>query len=193
MSFLVTLLLALAFCGAVLGGAVYLGFLSLGGGAASTATSGPHASFSFVPATPTVPPTPSAPAASPTPTPPPVAGGTYVVQAGDSMSIIAVKLGVSLVALEQANPQVLPPDFIIHQDDVLNVPATPTSNPDQYVVQTGDNITSIASKYGIDATTLADFNPQVSDWNQIVPGEVLNIPKPGDTIPPEPSPSSTHR
>ena len=38
--------------------------------------------------------------------------GTYVVQRGDTLSELAEKFGVSLAALEAANPQILNPDLI---------------------------------------------------------------------------------
>ena len=188
MSFLTTLLLALAFCGVVLGGAVYLGFLSLGGGgAASNGTPGPRQSFSFVPATPTVPPTPSAPAVSPTPTPQPTAGGTYVVQPGDALSLIALKFGIPWQLIAQAN-NIQPPDYIIQVGETLIIPTLPQpSNGGQaYVVALGDNITKIATKFGIDPTDLADFN-NIADWNSIQVGQILYIPGPGWTPLPTPS------
>ena len=188
MSFLTTLLLALAFCGVVLGGAVYLGFLSLGGGsAASNGTPGPHQSFSFVPATPTLPPTPSAPPASLTPTVPPAAGGTYTVKPGESLSLIGVKVGVPWLLIAQAN-NIVGPDYIVQVGQVLIIPVVPTFSPggNQYVVQSGDTITAIATKVGVDPTDLADFN-NIADWNSIQVGQVLFVPGPGWTPLPTPS------
>jgi LysM repeat protein len=46
---------------------------------------------------------------------------TYVVQSGDSMSAIAAAHGVSLAALEAANPQVANPS-LIHPGELLNLP-----------------------------------------------------------------------
>ena len=56
-----------------------------------------------------------------------------------------------------------------------------------YVVVAGDNITEIATKFGIDPTDLADFN-NIADWNSIQVGQVLHIPGPGWT--PRPTASS---
>ena len=53
----------------------------------------------------------------------------------------------------------------------------------------GDNITKIATKFGLDATTLADFNNLV-DWNSIHPGDILYIPSTPNATP-RPVPSAT--
>jgi hypothetical protein len=63
--------------------------------------------------------TPGRPANAPVITP--VRGQDYTVQAGDNLSAIAASHGVSLAALEAANPQI--PDFnVIHPGDVIHIP-----------------------------------------------------------------------
>lgn len=59
------------------------------------------------------------PPAQPGANPPPA--HTYVVQPGDSLSAIADRLGVSLAALEAANPQISDPN-LIDVGQVLNLP-----------------------------------------------------------------------
>jgi lysozyme len=59
------------------------------------------------------------PSHSSAPTP---GGATYVVQSGDNLSLIAARLGVSLLALERANPQLTDPS-LIQPGNVLNVPS----------------------------------------------------------------------
>jgi LysM repeat protein len=61
----------------------------------------------------------SPPAHSPSPVPPHVV--TYVVQAGDTKSGIALAHGLSLDALEGANPQVTDPD-VIHPGQLITIP-----------------------------------------------------------------------
>ena len=56
-----------------------------------------------------------------------------MVQSGDTMTAIAKKFGVSLAALEAANPQVTNPDLIF-PGQVLTIPTTVVT----YVVQPGD-------------------------------------------------------
>jgi lysozyme len=60
-----------------------------------------------------VPAVPATPSASPR---------TYTVQSGDNLCAIANSLGVSLLALERANPQIANPN-LIQPGQVLNVPA----------------------------------------------------------------------
>jgi len=70
---------------------------------------------------------------------------------------------------------------------VRSASATPTAAPPSvlpsltsYVVQSGDTITGIANKVGVDPTDLADFN-NIANWNSIRVGDILYIPGPGWT------------
>ncbi|PSR33029.1 MAG: peptidoglycan-binding protein [Sulfobacillus benefaciens] len=49
-------------------------------------------------------------------------GGTYTVQSGESLSSIAAKFGVSLSALENANPQITNPN-LIYPNESINLPS----------------------------------------------------------------------
>ena len=187
MSFLVTALLALAALGTVLGAAFYLGLIEAGGGVA-TASATPRPSF--VPQS--LPPTPSpviTAAPSPTLTLAPSPGGTYVVKPGESLSIIGQKLGIPWLLIAQAN-NISGPDYIVQVGQTLIIPALPQPSDasGQYVVKPGDNITKIATQFGVDPTDLADYN-NIADWNSIQVGQVLHIPGPGWTPLPEASPT----
>ncbi len=49
----------------------------------------------------------------------------------------------------------------------------------QYVVKSGDNLSSIAARYGVSYQEIAKAN-NVQDPNKIFPGQTFNIPdKPG--------------
>jgi LysM repeat protein len=188
MPFLVSALLALAAVATVLGGAFYLGLISPGTGTA-TASRTPRPSTSFVPSTtaPTVEPT-AEPTATLQPSPTPIApGGTYTVKPGDSLSLIGDKVGVPWTLIAEANG-IEPPGYIVQVGQVLIIPVVPTFSPggDTYIVQSGDTITGIANKVGVDPTDLADFN-NIADWNSIQVGQVLYVPGPGWT----PRPTST--
>ncbi|HHY89481.1 MAG TPA: LysM peptidoglycan-binding domain-containing protein [Chloroflexi bacterium] len=52
-----------------------------------------------------------------------------------------------------------------------------------YTVQKGDYLSKIARQCGVTTTALLQANPSISDWNLIYPGQVLNIPQPGDPLP----------
>ena len=49
-----------------------------------------------------------------------------------------------------------------------------------YVVKSGDNLTNIASSEGVSLHALEDANKQITDFNQIYPGQMINIPKSGN-------------
>ncbi|MGD2048506.1 MAG: LysM peptidoglycan-binding domain-containing protein [Chloroflexota bacterium] len=74
----------------------------------------------------TLPPTPAPPSGSS----PPIAGATYVIKSGDTLSRIALSHGVSLAALVQANGISNP--NLIYSGQVLTIPGTagPTSSPE---------------------------------------------------------------
>lgn len=129
--------------------------------------------------TPTPAPTPTpSPAPAPAPVPKP-AYQVYVVQSGDSLSTIADKFGISLQAIETANPQI--PDFnLIFPGEHVNVPTwnppAPPITVRTYQVQPGDSLSAIADKFGISLAALEAANPQIPDFNLIYPGQVITIP-----------------
>src|SRR6478609_6595759 len=67
---------------------------------------------------------------------------TYVVKQGHTLFDIAQKFGISLAALEAANPQI--PDFDkIFPGQVINIPVGPFPPPGTYVDQPGDTLVRI--------------------------------------------------
>jgi LysM repeat protein len=107
----------------------------------------------------------------------------YRTQSGDTMSGIAAKFGVTLSALEAANPQITDPDKIF-PNELLHVPGSPEPAHDvvpvppvviTYVVRPGDTMASIAEAHGMSLATLEAANPQVTNPNVIHPGEVLSL------------------
>ena len=117
------------------------------------------------------------------------ASSTYTVKSGDTMSSIASKHGVSLAALEKANPQVKNPN-VISVGQKLKIPGKTTSSSGSskpssssgssakksYTVVSGDTMSSIASRHGVSLGALEAANPQVKNPNQIYVGEKLNLP-----------------
>ena len=187
--FIVSLLLALAAVGAALGLAFYMNLITIPAGSVATASQTPRGSFEAPSFAATPSPSPSvAPTASPVPSASFAPGGTYTVKPGESLSLIADKVGVPWILIAQAN-NIQGPDYIVQVGQVLIIPIStePTPGGDVYVVQLGDTITGIANKVGVDPTTLADFN-NIVDWNTIQVGQIIYVPKDANATPlPTPS------
>lgn len=118
---------------------------------------------------------PSKPAAPAKPAPAAKPSGrTYTVQAGDTISGIAAKLGVSTSAISgyrSGNPNLIYPGEVltINGGSAASKPAART-----YTVRAGDNLSSIAARYGTTYQALAAKNG-ISNPNLIYPGQVLKI------------------
>ena len=157
----------------------------------------------LTPATNTLPPIP---AASQTPVAPPqvetpAAGSEYVVVAGDTLAKIAKAHGVTLKALEAANPGVDSKKLKIKQKLVIPAAATsgavttPGAAPvaateaggETYVVKSGDNLSKIAKKHGVTLKALKAANNLTTDHIKV--GEKLKIPAKAETVAPAPTPA----
>jgi len=106
------------------------------------------------------------------------ASRTYVVQNGDTLSGIALQFGVDQGQLAAANN--LSDPFPITVGQTLTVPdagsGAVTSSPTRtYVVQVGDTLDGIATKFGITPDSLTAAN-SLGDPNMIQPGTSLTIP-----------------
>ena len=121
-------------------------------------------------------PAPSKPApapAKPAPAPKP-AGRTYTVQAGDTLSGIAAKLGVSTGAISgyrSGNPN------LIYPGEVLKINggnAAPKPAGRTYTVVAGDTLGAIAARCGTTYQALAAKNG-IANPDLIYPGQVLKI------------------
>ncbi|HTX20436.1 MAG TPA: LysM peptidoglycan-binding domain-containing protein [Candidatus Aquilonibacter sp.] len=144
----------------------------------------PEMPTSSVPAAVTPPITPMV---TPPVAPPVETAGTYVVIKGDTLGKIARKNSVTLKALEDANPGVVPTHLKIGQK--LTIPAASTIAPtggatdmsgttgggEIYTVKSGDTLSKIAKSQGVTLKMLEAANPNV-DPNHIKVGEKLNIP-----------------
>lgn len=111
---------------------------------------------------------------------------TYVVQAGDSLANIAARFAVTVEAVMRANN--LPNQNWLTVGQTLLIPSTgstPTGpiNPGgstTYVIQTGDTLASIATRFGVTTQALMRVNNLPSEtWIRV--GQVLNIPPRGTT------------
>jgi LysM repeat protein len=119
--------------------------------------------------------------------PPPVAPVTseYTIAKGDTLAVIAKKNGVSLSALQAANPGVVPTKLKIGQK--LTIPAggsttggslAPSASVETagttYTVKSGDTLTSIAKKQGTTVKAIQSANNLVT--TRIKVGQKLTIP-----------------
>ncbi len=120
----------------------------------------------------------------------------YIVQAGDTLSDIAWRFGVTVEDLINAN-QIQDPDLIqvgqkiriptpevgeettpTPPSDVAGAQAaqtTPTHQPQVYIVQPGDTLYGIAMRLGVTVEELVEAN-RLSDPNYLRVGQELRIP-----------------
>ncbi len=130
---------------------------------------------------------------------------TYIVQSGDTLSAIAVRFGVTVRELQEANslenvnliftgqqlvipgvdgPIATPSAPVATSPAATAVPpaATPTTGGVIHVVQPGDNLYRLSIRYGTTVAAIRDAN-QLVNVGFIVVGQELLIP--GGTIPTE--------
>ncbi len=103
----------------------------------------------------------------------------YVVRAGDTLSAIAEAHGVTLEALEDANPGILHPD-LIRPGQRLEIPSArgeAQSRPSSYTVRAGDTLSGIGGRLGADWRLLAQLN-HVEDPRHLQIGATLRVPAP---------------
>lgn len=109
----------------------------------------------------------------------------YRVAVGDTLSEIALRYGVSVEELAEANG-IVDPDYIL-SGQVLLVPrqaadaygapltAGEMSGGGTYVVQLGDSLSEIAERFGVPVAVIAEANG-LADPHFIVEGQMLTIP-----------------
>jgi LysM repeat protein len=131
---------------------------------------------------------------------PEVAGTEYIVVKGDSFSKIAKKFGVSVKAIQAANPGVEPTKLKVGQK--LSIPASSggasamTGGPvstgsgvggETYTVKSGDTLSKIAKAHGTTVKALRAENNLTTD--HILVGKKLKIPAKAEAAAPAPVPA----
>jgi len=108
---------------------------------------------------------------------------TYVVQRGDTVQRIADRYGVTAAAIIARNNLTNPNRILVGQ--TLIIPTGQVSpGPDiQYVVQPGDTLRNIATRYGTTWQALATYN-NIPNPNRIHVGMIIRIPTGGVVQPP---------
>ncbi len=153
---------------------------------------------------PTAIPPPATATLAPTAAPAPIltadAYTIYVVQAGDTLSQIAVDHNTTVAAISQLNGITNPRTIFIGQrlriPSATGTPVSPPSGPPQatatptvqptptplptsvpvtYIVQPGDTLFVIAARYGVSIVELAQLNG-ITNYDQLSVGQVLTIP-----------------
>ncbi len=110
----------------------------------------------------------------------------HVVQAGETLSLIAQQYGATVEAIVTAN-QIENADWI-SVGQRLRIPSSstappPASSPIRYAVQPGDTLALIARRYGTSAQVLAEEN-RLANPHLIYVGQVLEIPSTGTEVRP---------
>lgn len=114
--------------------------------------------------------------------------GSYSVKAGDSLSAIAARYGMSYETLARLNNISNPNRIYVGQvlklssgSTVSNVVNHSTASAaGSYTVKSGDSLSAIATRYGMSYETLARLN-NISDPNRIYVGQTLNLGTSGYT------------
>ncbi|HNN12517.1 MAG TPA: GH25 family lysozyme [Anaerolineales bacterium] len=110
---------------------------------------------------------------------------SYTVKNGDTFRSIAEAYKITVDELLAANPQLLAegtklsiPVPTISKPVVIDNSTTSnaTSSTRKHIVKQGDNISSIATKYGVTVDAIKAINPNLTDPNMIFVGQVIVIP-----------------
>ena len=170
-------------------------------------TNMPSLDMTNTPVVDTNPPVPMAPVMTnmqaivvPPPQPPQAVetpGSTYEVVSGDTLGKIAKAHGVTIKALEAANPGVDPKKLKIKQKLVIpastkSADAAPAATAgavdaggELYTVKSGDNLSKIAKKNGVTLKALEAANRLTTDHIKV--GDKLKIPAKTETAAPAPA------
>lgn len=107
---------------------------------------------------------------------------TYQVRAGDTITSVSEHFGIPTPLLLSLNG--LSWNSILHEGQVVRLTATPSKqrgmapprvSSNQYEVEPGDSLTSIAERLGMSVEALAAAN-DLDPVGQVTPGDVLTLP-----------------
>ena len=101
-------------------------------------------------------------------------GGSYVVQPGDSLSVIADSFRIAVTRLRQLNGMA-PDESLIRVGQKLRVAAPLATHTDVHIVRRGDTLLRIAFSYGVKLADLLQVN-SLTERSIIHPGQKIRIP-----------------
>ncbi|HVI58228.1 MAG TPA: LysM peptidoglycan-binding domain-containing protein [Luteimonas sp.] len=124
-----------------------------------------------------IPDKPDKPGDGGTPSKPSGNGGSVTVHAGDTLSGIASRNGVSLSALLAANPQIRNAN-LIYPGQTIHLPGGGGSGAKSHdvTVHAGDTLSGIAARNGVSLSALINANPQIHNPNLIYAGQTVHVP-----------------
>lgn len=98
------------------------------------------------------------------------APGAYVVQPGDTLSAIALRLGTTVQELCEHNPDLDPDRIRVGQE----LRAGSAARRVEHTVQRGENLSRIAARYGVTVRDLREWNPRLQA-NLLRAGRTLTV------------------
>jgi membrane-bound lytic murein transglycosylase D len=97
----------------------------------------------------------------------------YKIASGDSLSVVAKKLGVKTADLQKwnklKNNRIKPGQSLVYYIDFKNAKKI------TYSVQSGDTMTSVAQKYGLDINDVLSWNRALPDIHRLQSGDQLTL------------------
>lgn len=99
---------------------------------------------------------------------------TYIVQANDTLSDIAVKFGTTYQKIASDNGIANPNKIYVGQKLVINKGSSSSSSKQYYTIQSGDTLSGIASKFGTPVSTLCSWNG-IPNANRIYTGQKIRV------------------
>ena len=115
----------------------------------------------------------------------------YVIQSGDTLSIIANRFGVTVENILRANPRLERQAFIF-PGQIIHIPLQGSClvpMESLYIVQPGDTLTLIALRFNIPVGALLQANPQITNPDLVYPGQIIAIPLPYGSVEPSAAPA----
>jgi lysozyme len=106
---------------------------------------------------------------------PKVTNVTYTIKSGDSLSLIADKFDVTLDSIMKLNPSIKNASLIYPGEKIVIKKGAPAPKPIHYTVQSGDNVTYIADKFGVSVQSIVNLNNLKNGGNFIQVGQKLRV------------------